>query len=87
MHEVFVKKRGKLRHLWRAVDQDGDVIDILLQRRRNARAATRFLRKLLKGEHGHSAEIRHRQAAVNGQVTKLFVVGQHRLSAKNYRVF
>ena len=35
---------------WRAVDQDGDVIDILAQRYRNARAATRFFRKLLKGQ-------------------------------------
>ena len=37
-------------YLWRAVDQDGDVIDILVQRYRNARAANRFLRKLLKGQ-------------------------------------
>ncbi len=36
--------------LWRAVDQDGDVIDILVQRYRNARAAKRFFRKLLKGQ-------------------------------------
>ena len=34
----------------RAVDQDGDVIDILVQRYRNARAAKRFFRKLLKGQ-------------------------------------
>ncbi len=40
-----------LRHyLWRAVDQDGDLIDILVQRKRNARAAKRFFRKLLKGQ-------------------------------------
>ena len=37
-------------HLWRAVDQDGDVIDILVQRYRNAHAAKRFFRKLLKGQ-------------------------------------
>ena len=36
--------------LWRAVDQDGDVIDILVQARRDCRAATRFFRKLLKGQ-------------------------------------
>jgi putative transposase len=35
--------------LWRAVDQDGETLDILVQKRRNARAAKRFLRKLLKG--------------------------------------
>ena len=41
---------GERQYLWRAVDQDGDVIDILVQRYRNARAAKRFFRKLLKGQ-------------------------------------
>ena len=35
--------------MWRAVDQDGVVLDILVQSRRNAKAATRFFRKLLTG--------------------------------------
>ncbi|MFN2394031.1 MAG: DDE-type integrase/transposase/recombinase, partial [Pyrinomonadaceae bacterium] len=35
--------------LWRAVDQDGEVLDILVQRRRNKKAAKKFFRKLLKG--------------------------------------
>ena len=48
--EVFVKIGGERHYLWRAVDQDGDVIDILVQRYRNARAAKRFFRKLLKGQ-------------------------------------
>ncbi len=48
--EVFVKISGERHYLWRAVDQDGDVIHILVQRYRNARAATRFFRKLLKGQ-------------------------------------
>ncbi len=42
--------QGKRHYLWRAVDQDGDVIDILVKRYRNARAARRFFRKLLKGQ-------------------------------------
>ncbi len=50
LDEVFVKIRGERHYLWRAVDQDGDVIEILVQRYRNARAATRFFRKLLKGQ-------------------------------------
>ncbi len=50
LDEVFVKIRGKLHYLWRAVDQDGDTIDILVQKRRNKTAARRFFRKLLKGE-------------------------------------
>ena len=50
LDEIFVKIRGERHYLWRAVDQDGDLIDILVQRHRNARAATRFFRKLLKGQ-------------------------------------
>jgi putative transposase len=50
LDEVFVKIAGERHYLWRAVDQDGDVIDILVQRYRNARAAKRFFRKLLKGQ-------------------------------------
>ena len=52
LDEVFVKIRGEWQYFWRAVDQDGDVIDILVQRHRNARAAKRFFRKLLKGQGG-----------------------------------
>ena len=50
LDEVFVTIRGERCYLWRAVDQDGDTLDILVQRRRDSRAAARFFRKLLKGE-------------------------------------
>ena len=50
LDEVFVTIQGQRRYLWRAVDQDGDVLDILVQSRRDCRAATRFFRKLLKGQ-------------------------------------
>ena len=50
LDEVFVTIRGKLHYLWRAVDQDGDTLDMLVQKRRNKHAAKRFLRKLLKGQ-------------------------------------
>src|SRR6202049_2947435 len=49
LDEVFLKIQGKLQYLWRAVDQDGEVLDILVQSRRNQRAAKKFFRKLLKG--------------------------------------
>ena len=49
LDEVFVKINGTTHYLWRAVDQHGDVLDILVQSRRNAVAAKRFFRKLLKG--------------------------------------
>ena len=42
--------RGRQHYLWRAVDQDGDVIDLLLQPRRDRRAAERFFRELLKSQ-------------------------------------
>ena len=50
LDELFITIQGKRHYLWRAVDQDGDTIDILVQRRRDRRAAKRFFRKLLKGQ-------------------------------------
>ncbi len=49
LDEVFVQINGVQHYLWRAVDQDGHVLDILVQSRRDKAAATKFLRKLLKG--------------------------------------
>ncbi|GGT76286.1 hypothetical protein GCM10010207_86450 [Streptomyces atratus] len=48
LDEVFIKINGELKYLWRAVDQDGNVLDILVQNRRDKAAARRFFRKLLK---------------------------------------
>ena len=50
LDEVFVTINGQRQYLWRAVDQDGDVIDILVQPRRDGRSARRFFRKLLKSQ-------------------------------------
>jgi putative transposase len=49
--EVFVKINGKQHYLWRAVDQDGEVVDVYLQAKRDGAAAKRFFRRLL-GSHG-----------------------------------
>lgn len=46
---MFIRSGGKLHYLWRAVDQEGHVLDILVQSRRNAKVAKRLFRKLLKG--------------------------------------
>jgi len=46
--EVFVKIDGKQHYLWRAVDQDGEVVDVLLQRGRDGKATKRFFKRLLK---------------------------------------
>src|SRR6185437_8017598 len=48
LDEVFIRINGTIHYLWRAVDQDGRVLDILVQSRRNAVAATKFFRKLLR---------------------------------------
>ena len=67
LNELFVTIRGRRQYLWRAVDQDGDVIDILVQPRRDRRAAERFFRKLLKGQGrepisaNNRAEVSHEQ--------------------------
>ena len=50
MDEIFVTINGVRHCLWRAVGQDGDVIDILVQKRRDKHAAKRFYRKLMKGQ-------------------------------------
>ena len=49
LDEVYITINGKTHYLWRAVDQHGNVLDILVTSRRDTRAATRFFRKLLKG--------------------------------------
>ncbi|MCX8227639.1 MAG: IS6 family transposase [Sulfitobacter sp.] len=51
LDEVVITMRGKKHWLWRAVDQNGFVLDVLVQSRRNTNAAKRLMRKLLK-RHG-----------------------------------
>ncbi len=46
---LFLTIKGEPHYLWRVVDQDGHVLDILGQRRRDKKAAKKFFRKLLKG--------------------------------------
>ena len=53
--EVFIKIKGKQHYLWRAVDQDGDVVDVLLKTRRDGKAAKRFFKRILKS---HGEELR-----------------------------
>jgi len=48
LDEVFVRIGGKRTYLWRAVDDEGEVLEVLAQSRRNERAALKLMRKLLK---------------------------------------
>ena len=57
LDEVFIKVNGVLHYLWRAVDQDGDELDILVQKRRNKKAAVKFFKKLLKGQQATPLKI------------------------------
>ncbi|CUH41256.1 IS6 family transposase [Ruegeria atlantica] len=54
--EVFVKVNGKRHYLWRAVDQEGEVLEAVVTKRRNKAAALKFLRKLMK-RHGNAEKI------------------------------
>lgn len=49
LDEVFIRINGRQHYLWRAVDQHGNILDVLVQSRRNALAAKKFFRRLLKG--------------------------------------
>lgn len=49
LDEVFIKINGRIHYLWRAVDQDGDVLDIMVQSRRNKNAAKKFTRQVTEG--------------------------------------
>jgi putative transposase len=48
LDEVFLRINGELKYLCRAIDQDGNVLDILVQDRRDKAAARRFFRRLMK---------------------------------------
>src|SRR6266480_3490852 len=56
LDEMVVRIAGKRLYLWRAVDHEGEVLDMLVQRRRDAWAALRLMRKLLK-KNGFSPKL------------------------------
>jgi putative transposase len=55
--EVFVKINGKQHYLWRAVDQDGEVVDVYLQVKRDGAAAKRFFKRLIRSHGGEPRKI------------------------------
>ena len=55
--EVFIKIDGKQHYLWRAVDQDGEVVDVYLQKRRDSKAAKRFFKRLLRAHQDEPRKI------------------------------
>jgi putative transposase len=94
--EVFVKIQGERHYLWRAVDQDGEVVDVLLQKRRDGKAAKRFFKRLSHEptrlrERGmrkfKSMEQAQRFLDVHAAVYNVFNLSRHLVSAENYRFF
>ena len=57
LDEMVVRIGGKRMNLWRAVDDEGEVLDMLVQKRRNRAAAFKLLRKLLKNQGVHPEAI------------------------------
>ena len=55
--EIFIKIGGKQHYLWRAVDQDGEVVDVFLQKKRDGQAAKRFFKRILKKKKGDPRKI------------------------------
>ena len=55
--EVFVRINGKQHYLWRAVDQDGEVVDVFLQSKRDGVAAKRFFKRLLRSHGGEPRKV------------------------------
>ena len=55
--EVLVQIEGKQQYLWRAVDQDGEVVDVFLQAQRDSKAAKRFFRRLIKNHRDEPRRI------------------------------
>ena len=55
--EVFVRIQGQRHYLWRAVDQDGEAVDVFLQKRRDGKVAKRFFKRLLRKHKGDPRKI------------------------------
>ena len=55
--ETYIKVRGKMKYLYRAVDSQGNTIDFLLRSRRNMQSAKRFLKKMLRASHSSEPRV------------------------------
>ncbi len=55
--EVFANIRGQQKYMWRAIDQDGEVVDVFLQLRRDGAAAKRFFKRVLRNHGNESRKI------------------------------
>jgi putative transposase len=78
LDEMVVRIGGRRMFLWRAVDDEGEVLDMLGQRRRDKRAAARLLRKLLKNQGIHpEAIVTDRLGSYGAAATAVGLAGRH----------
>jgi putative transposase len=71
LDEMVVKIGGRRMYLWRAVDGEGEVLDVLVQKRRNKHAALKLLRKLLRNQGVHPETITTDKLASHGAAAKV----------------
>ena len=79
LYEMYVRIGGQKMWLWRAVDDEGEVLDVLVQKRRNKQAPLKLLRKLLKNQGFHPETITtDKLASYGAAVRELGLTGVHR---------
>lgn len=79
LDEMVVRIGGERMYLWRAVDDEGEVLDMLVQKRRSKHAAVRLLRKLLRNQGIHPETITTDKLSSYGAAAKVFgLSGRHR---------
>lgn len=79
LDEMVVRIGGRHMYLWRAVDDEGEVLDILVQKRRNKAAALKLLRRLLKNQGIHPETITtDKLASYRAAARVLGLTGRHR---------
>ena len=79
LDEMAVKIAGRRMYLWRAVDDEGEVLDVLVQKRRNKAAALKLLRRLLKNQGVHPETITtDKLASYGAAVWDLNLTNRHR---------
>jgi putative transposase len=84
LDEVFVKIGDQQLYLWRAVDSEGEVLDVLVQKRRNKRAALKLIRKLLKNQGIRPKQIVTDRLGSYGAALRELGLGHvHRMGARS----
>lgn len=76
MDEVFVRINGELHYLWRAVDHEGEVLEAYVTKRRDRKAALRFLRKAMKRYGNPGVVVTDRLRSCRAAMTVIGNVGR-----------